>query len=79
VRAYKDNGESLESRDDYPRRSIVKAIDSDGISFVTAFKGNDGKWKKGEDVFVIEIGGDKYIKTKRDRTTKDNLDNLPEF
>lgn len=78
VRARKDNGESLETPQEYARQTVVKAI-NDGTTFVTAFKTNDGKWTKGEDVFVIQINGTDYIKTKRDNTAKDNLDNLPEF
>jgi Protein of unknown function (DUF3892) len=78
VRARKDNGETLESAQEYARQEVVKAINN-GTTFVTAFKNNVGKWNKGEDVFVIEINGADYIKTKRDNTAKDNLDNLPEF
>ena len=78
VRAYDDKGDSLGSLQEYTRQNVVRAID-DGTTFVTAFKNNAGKWNKGEDVFVIEIGGTDYIKTKRDNTAKDNLDNLPEF
>ncbi len=79
VRACKDSGDSLEATKEYERQAIVKAINESGISFITAFKSNDGKWKKGEDVFVINIDGINYIKTKKDHTKKDNLDNLPEF
>ncbi|ODM73114.1 DUF3892 domain-containing protein [Bradyrhizobium elkanii] len=79
VRAWKDNGESLETVQEFTRQTIVKAINDDGITFVTAFKTTDGKWRKGEDVFVIHIHNVAYIKTKRDNTTRDNLDNLPEF
>jgi hypothetical protein len=78
VKARKDSGETLESAQEYARQIVVKAIDN-GTTFATAFKTNDGKWKKGEEVFVIEINGANYIKTKRDNTPKDNLDNLPEF
>jgi hypothetical protein len=78
VRAREDNGESLGSAQEYARQDVVKAINN-GTTYVTAFKSNDGKWQKGEDVFVIKIDGTAYIKTKKDDTAKDNLDNLPEF
>lgn len=77
VRAHKDTGEALGSVQEYTRQDVVKAINS-GTTYVTAFK-NDGKWTKGENVFVIKINGTDYIKTKKDDTAKDNLDNLPEF
>ncbi len=78
VRAHKDNGESLEAPQEYTRQTVVTAI-NDGLTFVTAFKASDGQWKKGEEVFIVHIHGTAYIKTKRDNTTRDNLDNLPEF
>jgi hypothetical protein len=78
VRAREDNGDTLGSPQEYARQDVVKAINN-GSTYVTAFKSNDGKWTKGEDVFVIKINGTDYIKTKRDDTAKDNLDNLPEF
>ena len=79
VRVHKDNGETLEAPEEFMHQTVVKAINDDGITFVTAFRSNDGKWRKGEDVFVIHVNGVAYIKTKRDNTTRDNLDNLPEF
>jgi Protein of unknown function (DUF3892) len=78
VRAHEDNGETLGSAREQARLDVVKAINN-GTTFVTAFRSNDAKWQKGEDVFVIGINGADYIKTKRDNTAKDNLDNLPEF
>jgi len=77
MRAHKDNGESLEVPQEFTRQTVVKAINDDGITFVTAFKSNDGQWRKGEDVFIVHIHGVAYIKTKRDSTTRNNLDNLP--
>jgi hypothetical protein len=79
VRAQKDNGDSLEAAQEFTRQTVVKAISDDGITFVTAFKTNEGKWRKGEDVFIVHIHNIAYIKTKKDNTTRDNLDNLPEF
>jgi len=78
VGAREDNGETLGSAQEYARQDVVKAINK-GTTFFTAFKSDDGKWKKGEDVFVIKINGTDYIKTKKDGTPRDNLDNLPEF
>jgi hypothetical protein len=65
VRAHKDNGEALETAQEYARQNVVKAVNG-GTTFVTAFKAIDGKGRKGEDVFVIQIHGVDYIKTKRD-------------
>jgi Protein of unknown function (DUF3892) len=78
VRAHVDNGDSVGTAKDYDRQTVVSAIEK-GTTFMTIFKGTDGQWKKGMAVFIVPIGGVKYIKTVADNTKVDNLDNLPEF
>jgi len=77
VRAHPDNGDTMGSPTDYERAAIVKAI-KDGVTFVTIFW-NDGKWRKGQPVFIVRINGVEYIKTVDNGKAQDNLDNLPEF
>jgi len=38
-----------------------------------------GEVARGADVGVITIDGEKYIRTERDKTQKDNLGQLPRF
>lgn len=45
-------------------------------TFSTMTKGADGKWKAGAKLEVIQVTTD-YLKTKRDSSTRDNLENLP--
>lgn len=47
--------------------------------FYTTYIGNDGKYKIGAKVEVFIMNGQKYLRTNRDRTAIDNLENLPEF
>ena len=57
---------------------VVNKIDS-GYTFYTIFKGDDGKWKKGQKVVKDRVNGTDYITTRPNGTSKDNLENLPEY
>ena len=59
---------------------VVKQIETNDKSFTTATRNSEGKWSHGEDVTVItSSNGYKYLRTDANNTTKDNLDNLPDF
>lgn len=45
-------------------------------TFSTITKGADGKWKLGAKLEVMPVTTD-YLKTKKDGSTKDNLESLP--
>ncbi len=60
------------------REAVVANIDA-GKSYVTMYKGADGKWKRGAEVAVVLIEGEKFIRTDANKVKKDNLGNLPEF
>ena len=45
-------------------------------TFSTMTKGSDGNWKAGAKLEVISVTTD-YLKTKKDASTRDNLENLP--
>ena len=77
VKVRPDNGDSLGAESVWNRNQVVSAIES-GYSFVTAFW-QDGKWLKGADVHVIQVGWYKYIRTDRNLRAADNLESLPEF
>ncbi|MGV7989051.1 DUF3892 domain-containing protein [Mycobacterium kansasii] len=49
------------------------------ISYVTAYKDDDGKYKEGKKVIIDIVNGVKYIKTEKNDKTEDNLDKLEEF
>jgi hypothetical protein len=78
VRRHPDNGDSLGSASEIARQTVVDDL-ADGKTYITIFKDDDGKWKRGKTVFTVKINGVEYIKTVADQTTKDNLDELPEF
>ena len=78
VKGWIDGDTSLGAAFEFTRQQVIEQIDN-RRTFVTIFKNTDGNWNKGAEVFVITIGSTSFIKTKRDQTAKDNLDNLPEY
>ena len=78
VRTHTDNDDSIGSAVDIERSTVVSRIEA-GNTFETIYQGNDGKWQRGKRVKVVVINGTKYIKTYADDTTRDNLDDLPQF
>lgn len=59
------------------RQEVVSAI-LRGTTFVTAYL-RDGKWQKGEEVRVVTIHGERFIRTDSNSTKADNLGSLPEY
>lgn len=78
VRRHEDMGNTIGVASVVDRETVVADIKR-GTTYVTIFKGSDEKWSKGQPVFITKINGTEYIKTVEDRTTRDNLDELPEF
>lgn len=78
VKAHEDTGETFGAGKIYARQTIVDSI-NEGTTFITIFKNNQGKWNKGQKVYVIRINGADYIKTTNNGKENDNLENLPEF
>ncbi|MCK5643969.1 MAG: DUF3892 domain-containing protein [Gammaproteobacteria bacterium] len=78
VLAHEDTDESVGEGKIYNRQTIVDAI-KNGTTFVTIYKNDQGKWSKGQKVYVINVNGTDYIKTVDNGKEEDNLENLPEF
>lgn len=61
------------------RQQAIDKLKS-GVTIKTIYKGDDGKWIQGADVeYYKESNGIEYLRTKSNKTAKDNLDNLPLF
>jgi len=78
VKAFRDFGNELKDKKIFSKEQIIKKIEG-GYSFCTATKNQNGKYQRGEDVHVVEVDGEKYIRTDRNDKPADNLGNLPEF
>lgn len=78
VKVHKDLVDKISNPPEhFSRQQVVQDIES-GKSYMTIFKGANG-WQKGQLVEVIVVNGQKFIKTIRDNTPRDNLGSLPEF
>lgn len=77
VKVRPDNGQTIGEAEVYSRQTIINSI-KNGITFVSIFFRNN-EWHLGRPVFIVTIHGEEFIKTVRDNTKVDNLDDLPEF
>jgi hypothetical protein len=50
-----------------------------GKKFVTTYKGPDEQYHLGEDVCVVKVNGEYYLRTDPNEITEDNLGELPEY
>lgn len=77
VRVHEDKGDKLGGGIIWSRTQVITKIEN-SYSFVTVYKDN-GKWKKGETVHIVEVDDEKYIRTDKNKTKNDNLGSLPEI
>jgi len=77
VRVHEDLGDKIGSAKESSRTEVVKNI-KNGKTYVTIFKGQNG-WKKGQDVHIIQVGNEEFIRTDKNQKARDNLENLPTF
>jgi len=78
VKVHKDLGDTVGPAQETPRSTVVANIQN-GSSYMTIFKGANGNWKKGQDVRIIKVGNEEFIRTDANAIASDNLENLPEF
>lgn len=79
VEVHRDLGETIEDATATVHRlTVVKNIENK-ITYITISKSKtDPKsWVKGQEVGVFPYDGNKYLRTYKDGTPTDNLDNLP--
>ncbi|AKF86464.1 hypothetical protein MFUL124B02_27260 [Myxococcus fulvus 124B02] len=73
-----DRGEDFGDAQKVRRQDVVSAIDDQNVTFVTVYL-KDGKHTKGEDVRVVMVGNEKYLRTDTNSIRADNLGSLPEY
>lgn len=78
VKVKEDKGDKFGSASEWTRSQVVNAIET-GTTFVTIIKNAESKWSKGADVHIVEVNKVQYIRTDRNQTASDNLENLPTF
>lgn len=79
VKRSRDTGESLNDEQIRTRGQIVNGIEKKGFTYVTAFKKSNGDYTKGARVEIVTVNEKKYLRTDKNKTARDNLENLPEF
>jgi len=60
-------------------RTKLMSLIQDGKQFMTIFRNEEGKYRKGQKISLIPVKGVEYIRTDQDPLEKDQLENLPEF
>jgi hypothetical protein len=50
-----------------------------GVTFSTVFKTPMGKWRKGDDVHLVTVNGEEYLRTDNTCVAQDQFDNVPEI
>ncbi len=67
---------------EYTRNQVVNSIENDNDWFTCIFDRKEGKmtyWNKGEEIHIITVNGTKFIRTDKNETESDNLNELPDF
>lgn len=77
VRVHTDDGQTIGPPTESTRTQVITAIEA-GRSFVTIYA-RDDKWRRGEDVRIVKVNGNKYIRTDANSKEEDNLGDLPKF
>ena len=60
------------------RKKMVSLMNA-GKQFMTIFRNEEGKYRKGTKITVIKVKGIDYIRTDQEAQEKDQLEDLPEY
>ena len=77
VKVKADYGDTTGDTEIKSKSSVVSMIKK-GTTFITSLL-KDGKYQKGENVSVFTYEGTDYIRSDKNETQKDNLENLQTF
>ena len=82
VKAMEKLEKSLSASKEYTRSDVVSSIEKKNNWITCTFvekKENKNIWRSSAEIHIIEIRGNKFIRTDRNQTAADNLGELPEF
>lgn len=60
-------------------RAAVIANIKRGVTYTTVFRTAMGKWRKGDDVHLVTVDGQEFLRTDSELVAKDQFDDVPEF
>lgn len=78
VSVRQDSSSKLSGPFNMVRKKMVSLM-REGKQFMTIFRNEEGKYRKGQKILVVSIKGSEYIRTDEALTEQDQLENLPEF
>lgn len=78
VQVYEEDGDQLVNPDIEQRVTVILGLSIDQ-QYCTAYKNEQGKWMKGDDVETVEVAGATYLRTDGDTIASDNIGELPDF
>lgn len=77
VKTYRDDGFNLTSPEEQARTTGILNLKA-SYTYKTIYKNVEGKYTMGEDVRIIKVGSEEFIRTDTNTKASDNLGNLPE-
>jgi hypothetical protein len=78
VEAHSDFGCMVCETTVFSRADIIANMKR-GVTFSTVFKTAMGKWRKGDDVHLVTVNGEDYLRTDNRCVAQDQFDNVPEI
>lgn len=78
VSVREDSGTKLSKPHDMPRKQVVELLQN-GKHFMTIHRNDEGKYRKGHKIMMIQVNGVDYIHTSPTAGQNDHLEDLPEY
>ncbi|MBE0697488.1 MAG: DUF3892 domain-containing protein [Anaerolineaceae bacterium] len=78
VSVREDSGTKLTKAFDMDRDKVIGLI-LEGKQFMTIFRNDTGKYRKGQLVVMSEVNGRSFIRTDEHQVKTDQLDRIPEY
>jgi len=78
VKVHKDKGNAIGDAELWSREQVILALEN-SYTFITILNYEHGIWDEGQKVSIVNVDGNKYIRTDQDQNPSDNLDNLPKL
>ena len=78
VEVHSDFGCMVCETKSFSRSDVVDHLKK-GLTFSTVFRTPMGKWRKGEDVHLVIVDGEDYLRTDNKVVASDQFDNVPEI
>jgi len=78
VEAHSDFGCMVCETATFSREDIISKM-KNGVTFTTVFRTAMGKWRKGDDVHLVSVDGEYYLRTDNQCIAQAPFDNVPEI